>query len=78
MNGELRNVTLLRRTLLIVFLNILVAGCMMVSPGVMPEHPIKPSLEMERNPKDEKGICLDEKNTMKLLDYIWKLEEGYE
>ena len=40
--------------------------------------PTKPTLEIEQHPEYEKGICLDPENTEKLLDYIHRLERGYE
>ena len=42
----------------------------------MPLKPVKPSLTTEIRP--DGGICLDRDNTMLLLDYLWRLEEGYE
>ena len=58
--------------LLIIFL----MGCAQTKQ-MMPKQPIKPTLEVMENPKDERGICLDADNTYLLLDYIWQLEEGY-
>ena len=57
-------------------LSLLVAGCL-PTKQVMPKQPVKPTLEVMENPIDKRGICLDADNTYLLLDYIWRLEEGY-
>ena len=63
----------------VIFLfTLLLMGCFQTTPTQeMSPKPPKPILEIQENPKDPKGICLDEINTYLLLDYIWQLEEGY-
>lgn len=55
----------------------LLNGCLGTGQNKMPRQPTKPTLELQQNPKDEQGICLDSENTELLMDYIWRLEEGY-
>lgn len=55
-------------------ISILMAGCL---PTTKMNRPAKPVLEVQTNPADPKGICLDSEDTYLLLDYIWQLEEGY-
>lgn len=62
---------------LVLLMSISLAGCI-TTQSQMPTKPTKPTLEMQENPDDPKGICLDRDDTYLLLDYIWKLEEGYE
>lgn len=42
----------------------------------MPLPPPKPTLTI--TPTPDGGMCLDERNTYKLADYILRLERGYE
>lgn len=56
----------------------LLSGCLGMGQNKMPRKPTKPTLELQQNPKDEQGICLDSENTELLMDYIWRLERGYE
>ena len=52
------------------------AGCIAtIQSHKMPPKPVKPTIEVQKGP--EKGICLDGKNTEKLMNYILLLEEGY-
>jgi len=63
--------------ILVVLFGITLAGCVTTSQQ-MPKQPAKPILEIQANPIDPKGICLDRDNTYLLLDYLWQLQEGYE
>lgn len=41
----------------------------------MPTKPSKPELEVEE--REGGGICLDEDNTEKFMEYIYRLEDRY-
>lgn len=68
----------MHRLILTALLLIILAtpGCLTTGTTAMPPKPIKPTLEFTAGP--DNGICLDGENTYLLLDYIWRLEEGYE
>ncbi len=65
----------MKLVLTLALLSVTISGC--VTSQAMPPKPTKPTLEVMENPADPHGICLDAENTYLLLDYIWKLEEGY-
>lgn len=54
---------------------IILVGCAGSQKG-MPIKPTKPTLEVISRP--DGGICLDRRNTEKLMRYILELEYGYE
>ena len=57
----------------LLLLTILATGCAV--NRTLPAIPVKPILTVE--PLPDGGIRLDRDNTLLLLDYIWRLEEGY-
>ncbi len=65
----------MKLVLTLALLSVTISGC--VTSQAMPPKPTKPTLEIMTNPDDPHGICLDAENTYLLLDYIWRLEEGY-
>ncbi len=67
--------SVMKLVLTLALLSVIISGC--VTSQAMPQKPTKPTLEIVTNPDDPQGICLDAENTYLLLDYIWRLEEGY-
>jgi len=77
-SAKLRGMLLLK-ILAMLLISILMAGCLQMgktSPQ-LPPKPTKPEIQTEAHPTCDRGICLDGDNTYLLLDYIWRLEEGY-
>ncbi len=72
---ETVKLSVMKLALILVVLSVTISGC--VTSHAMPPKPTKPTLEIMTNPDDPQGICLDAENTYLLLDYIWRLEEGY-
>ncbi len=77
MQNVRKNATRLLKIPGMLLICIFLAGCLQTT-SPMPIQPTKPTLEVQTNPADPQGICLDRDNTYLLLDYIWRLEEGYQ
>lgn len=66
------------RVILVVLFGVILSGCVTVKIDRGPEVPTKPSKpELEVEEREGGGICLDEDNTEKFMEYIYRLEDRY-